>query len=59
MSSAKKKPPYLLQIASAEQAALLLELFQKAAVSAPSAHVLAAMWANVQLCAKHFENHPP
>ena len=58
MSSAKKKPPYLLQIANAEQSALLLELFQKAAVNAPNAHVLAAMWANVQLCAKHFESPP-
>jgi hypothetical protein len=54
MSKAKPKPAYLLQIATAEQSALLVELFQKAAVNAPSAHILAAMWANVEHCREHF-----
>jgi hypothetical protein len=53
--SKKQKPPYLLPIASAEQSALLLELFQKAAVQAPQAHILAAMWSNVERCAAHFK----
>ena len=58
MSKPKAKPPYLLQVANADQAALLSELFQKAAVTAPQAHILAAMWANVQLCTKHFTDSP-
>jgi len=52
---AKAKPPYLLQIATAEQAALLSELFAKSAVAAPQAHVLAALYAQVCLCEKHFK----
>ena len=48
------KPPYLFRVENAEQSALLLELFQKAAVAAPSAHVLAVMWANVERCRDHF-----
>lgn len=54
----KAKPPYLLQIANLEQSQLLAELFQKAAVAAPQAHVLAALWANVQKCAAHFAPPP-
>jgi hypothetical protein len=58
MSSQKKKPPYLLQVETAEQSALIVELFQKSAAGAASAHVLAALWTKVQACAKHFESPP-
>ena len=51
---AKPKPPYLLQVATAEQSALLVELFQKSAAPAAQAHVLAALYAQVVLCEKHF-----
>jgi hypothetical protein len=54
MSKAKPKPPYLLQIANAEQSALMVELFTKAAVQAPQAHILASMWSQVERCRDHF-----
>jgi hypothetical protein len=57
MSKQKPQPPYLFQVATKEQAALLVELFQKAATPAPQAHVLAALWGQVERCAAHFS--PP
>jgi len=54
MSKQKTPPPYLFQVANAEQSALVVELFQKAAVAAPQAHVLAALWVQAQRCAQHF-----
>jgi hypothetical protein len=52
--SKKQKPPYLLQIANAEQAALLVDMCQKVGVTAPQAHVLASIWTGVQACAQYF-----
>ena len=54
--SKKQKPPYLFAVENAEQAALLNELFQKSAVGAAQAHVMAALYAKAVLCAKHFSD---
>jgi len=57
--SKKIKPPYLLQVATVEQAALLVECFQKVGVPAPQAHVMAPLWEKVQACARHFADDKP
>jgi hypothetical protein len=52
--SKKTKPPYLLQVPTAEHAALLSEMFLKSAVGAAQAHLLADLYRNVQACMKYF-----
>lgn len=59
MSSKKAPIPYMIQVPTAEAASLLVELFQKAVIPAPQAHVLAGLWSQIERCAAHFAPPEP